>query len=68
MTTYAVEAVHSDQGTIVVFEGWLFNREDTTTYLVAVDHRMAQAIVDDLGDGEPVIVEAEDWQIVGSVR
>jgi hypothetical protein len=76
MNTYAVEAVHRDEGSIVVFEGWELGQtrrldrrpHDTTTYLIAVGHRMAQAIVDDLEGGEPVIVFAENWQIVGTIK
>lgn len=81
MTTYAIEALHRDEGTIVVFEGWRVALQDgperpwgepplepdTTTYLIAVDHRMAQDIILDLEGGEKPIIFAEGWQIVGTL-
>jgi hypothetical protein len=74
MNTYAIEALHRDEGTVVLFEGHADPQPGEGgdvplgKVLIAVDHRMAQAIVNALWDGEPVIVEVEDWQIVGTVR
>lgn len=83
MTTYAIEALHRDEGTVVLFEGWKVPQRaveavqdgqdvtvytDTASYLIAVDHRFAQDLVLALEEGEVPIVEAEDWQIMGTVR
>ena len=55
-----------DEGTIVLFrarydEGQLEGEERS----VAVDHRMAQLIADALKRGQEVVIDPEDWQVLG---
>lgn len=45
---------------VVLLEG---EREDGTAVTVAAEPRLAQAALAALGDGEPVTVEVEPWQI-----
>lgn len=56
----SVYGVASDQGSVV-----LFNARDDHDYdcIVAVDHRVAQDLVDVLQHESSVDVEAEPWQI-----
>ena len=56
-------ALHDDHGSVVRFEGILYESDETV--LVAVDHRTAQAIIDAWVDDEDaeIEIEAEGWQV-----
>jgi hypothetical protein len=60
-----VQSIVADEGTVVVFGGFLSESEDFVAVAVAVDHRMAQPIADALAEGLQPVVEAEGWQILG---
>ena len=70
-SNYALTAIHRDEGSIVVFEGWRVPRDgeprDSRTYLIAVDHRMARDLYEVIQAGEAPVAQAEEWQIVGSL-
>ncbi len=57
-----VDTLIADQGTVVVFTG--LDPEDGRRLVIAVDHRMAQDIVDAIDDG-PVPTFVELWQVLG---
>lgn len=58
-----ITAVFADEGSIVVFKAT--QASDGAEILIAVDHRMAQAIAQGLDEGEQIQVEVAPWQIVG---
>lgn len=61
-----VSKVNSDQGSVVVFEGYEIdaNGDQGNTVTFAVDHRMASDLVDALFDDETPTIYIEDWQIL----
>lgn len=63
MTRLTVTRPVSDQGSVVVFEG--IEVETDLCFTFAVDHRLAQALVDGLEGGDDVEVDIERWQVLG---
>jgi hypothetical protein len=57
-----VYALDRDCGTVVVFRA---QDDDGCPMLIAVDHRAAQAIVDELAAGVSVPVMVEPYQVLG---
>lgn len=63
---YRIVAPHIDEGSVVVFRS--IRVSDGAHCLIAVDHRMAQDIVEALLSEVEVIAYAEPWQVTGSWR
>lgn len=63
----ALDALNRDEGTIVVFEGFDPANPEANRYLVAVEHRAAQDLVDAIEAGETPECEVETWQILGRI-
>lgn len=64
----ALYALNRDEGTIVVFEAFDPATRGEKHYLVAVEHRAAQDLVDTIEAGEAPVCEIEAWQILGRIN
>lgn len=57
-----ITGVARDEGTVVLFDA--YDHEDGRALRVAVDHRLAQALVDALAAGDVPEASIEAWQVV----
>lgn len=64
MATITATGLASDQGSVVVFSG--YDSETNRGHTFAVDHRMAQGLVDLLNEEGEVDCDVPEWAVLSS--